>query len=68
MRAAFNAKTALSDRSLKESVRFRIENGARSTFHKAITSSSHASAEHLSVSGHVKVGGEVCGCECEREV
>ncbi|KAB8271664.1 hypothetical protein BDV30DRAFT_240316 [Aspergillus minisclerotigenes] len=59
--APFNAKTALSDRSLKESVRFRIEDGALSKFHKAITSSSHAMAEHLSISGRGRVGGKFLG-------
>ncbi|EIT82286.1 hypothetical protein Ao3042_00539 [Aspergillus oryzae 3.042] len=59
--APFNAKTALSDRSLKESVRFRIEDGALSKFHKAITSSSHATAEHLSISGCGRVGGKFLG-------
>ncbi|KAB8206011.1 hypothetical protein BDV34DRAFT_234965 [Aspergillus parasiticus] len=60
-RAPFNAKTALSDRCLKESVRFRIENGARSRFQKAITSSSHATAEHLNLSGCVGAGGKFLG-------
>ncbi|OJJ35545.1 hypothetical protein ASPWEDRAFT_28171 [Aspergillus wentii DTO 134E9] len=56
--AAFTAQTALSDRTLKEGIYFRIENGAQSKFHKAITSDSHASSEHLSLSGKVSAGGK----------
>ena len=59
--APFRTKPAFSERTLTERLRFRNETGAKSSFHKAITSSASSSSEHTSISGKAGVGGKFLG-------
>jgi hypothetical protein len=54
--APFVTQRALSDGTFRESVRFRNEVGAQSSFHKAITSNQASKSEHMSGTAEVSAG------------
>lgn len=54
--APFMTQHALSASTLQESIRFRSEVGAKSSFHKAITSTQATRSEHMSGSAKFSAG------------
>ena len=57
----FRAKCAFSEKTISEKPEFRIESGAQSNFHKALTSNAQSSVQHMAVSFKASVDAGVVG-------